>query len=322
MWMVAAAATSPLVRTPVQLARFPLAVPCLLNLVSITGLVTSSVKKNHIIFSRNILLVFGCECRLRADTRLRRRRRSADRVPPKEPAMSTTPNTPARNASRPAQVTPAPGHLAGSCAKAPAGATAARPTGQDQPSSDGLGPACAALAALLPALIPALSRGNVPSGGRTALSAGRAVNPDVLHAMIILAAEIPAACAAACQVTGEPWQHRPVADQKLEPASALAEVDEQVAGLLCGTSSGRMSRDAQDVHGPGLDLHCEQHIHAPEQHGIDVQEVTRKDAGRLSSQELPPRRRRPPRRGTEPGGGEDPADRPLPTRYPRPNSSP
>ena len=29
--------------------------------------------------------------------------------------------------------------------------------------------------------------------------------------MIILAAEIPAACAAACQVTGEPWQHHPSA---------------------------------------------------------------------------------------------------------------
>ena len=46
---------------------------------------------------------------------------------------------------------------------------------------------------------------------RTALSAGGAVNPDVLHAMIILAAEIPAACAAACEVTGEPWQHHPSA---------------------------------------------------------------------------------------------------------------
>jgi hypothetical protein len=77
--------------------------------------------------------------------------------------------------------------------------------------NDGLGPACGELAALLPALIPALSRDSVPSGGRTDLSAGRAVNPRVLHAMIILAAEIPAACAAACQVTGEPWQHRPSA---------------------------------------------------------------------------------------------------------------
>ena len=77
--------------------------------------------------------------------------------------------------------------------------------------SDDLGQACAELAALIPALIPALSRDSRPSRGRTALSAGRAVNPDILHAMIILAAEIPAACAAACEVTGEPWQHRPSA---------------------------------------------------------------------------------------------------------------
>jgi len=125
--------------------------------------------------------------------------------------MSTTPNTPARSAHLPAQVTPAPEHVTGSCARALAGATAASPTGQDQPMSDGLGPACAELAALLPALIPALSRDSVPSGGRTALSAGKAVNPDVLHAMVILAAEIPAACAAACQVTGEPWQPHPSA---------------------------------------------------------------------------------------------------------------
>jgi hypothetical protein len=78
--------------------------------------------------------------------------------------------------------------------------------------SDDLGPACAELAALFPALIPALSRDSIPPPGRrTALSAGSAVNPDVLHAMIILAAEIPAACAAACEVTGDPWQHHPSA---------------------------------------------------------------------------------------------------------------
>ena len=121
--------------------------------------------------------------------------------------MSTTPNTPALSANPPAQVTPAAEHVTGSHAKTPAGATSASPAGQDQPISDGLGHACAELAALIPALIPALSRDSVPS----ALSAGRAVNPDVLHAMIILAAEIPAACAAASQVTGEPWQRRPSA---------------------------------------------------------------------------------------------------------------
>jgi len=121
--------------------------------------------------------------------------------------MGTTPNTPALSANLPAQVTLAAGHVTDSHAKALAGAIVASPVGQDQPMSDGLGHACAELAALIPALIPALSRDSVPS----ALSAGRVVNPDVLHAMIILAAEIPAACAAASQVTGEPWQRRPPA---------------------------------------------------------------------------------------------------------------
>ena len=125
--------------------------------------------------------------------------------------MSTTPNTPAPSVHLPAQVTPAPGHLTGSYAEAPARARAASLTGQDQPVSDDLGHACGELAALIPALIPALSRDSLPPDGRTGLSAGTAVNPDVLHAMIILAAEIPAACAAACEVTGEPWQHRPPA---------------------------------------------------------------------------------------------------------------
>ena len=77
--------------------------------------------------------------------------------------------------------------------------------------SDDLGPACAELAALIPALIPALSRDGIPPGRRAGLSAGCAVNPDVLHAMTVLAAEIPAACAAAGEVAGEPWRHRPSA---------------------------------------------------------------------------------------------------------------
>jgi hypothetical protein len=77
--------------------------------------------------------------------------------------------------------------------------------------SDDLGPACAELAALIPALVPALSRDGTPPDSRTGLSAGRAVNPDVLQAMTVLAAEIPAACAAACEVAGEPWRHHPSA---------------------------------------------------------------------------------------------------------------
>ena len=53
--------------------------------------------------------------------------------------------------------------------------------------SEDLRPACAELAALIPALVPALSRDGTPPDGRTALSAGSAVNPDVLHAMTVLA---------------------------------------------------------------------------------------------------------------------------------------
>src|SRR5258707_743302 len=77
--------------------------------------------------------------------------------------------------------------------------------------SEDLGPACAELAALIPALAPALSRDGPPPDGRAGLSAGSAVTPDVLHAMPVLAAEIPAACAAAGEVAGEPWQHPPSA---------------------------------------------------------------------------------------------------------------
>jgi hypothetical protein len=122
--------------------------------------------------------------------------------------MSTTPNTPA-----PERPSASAGHASVRArhrlirrGDRPGPAPPAPPT-----MSDDLGPACAELAALIPALIPALSRDSIPPDRRTALSAGSAVNPDVLHAMIILAAEIPAACAAACEVTGEPWQHHPSA---------------------------------------------------------------------------------------------------------------
>jgi hypothetical protein len=76
--------------------------------------------------------------------------------------------------------------------------------------------------------------------------------------------------------------------------------------------------DAQDTHSPGQDLYHEQHIHALEEHGIDMQEIARQDGGCLAGQELSPGRRRPPRRGIQSGGGQDPADRPL--TYPVPQT--
>ena len=57
-----------------------------------------------------------------------------------------------------------------------------------------------------------------------------------------------------------------------------------------------MSGDAHDMDGAGLDLHHEQDMKAPEQHGVHVHEVACQDAGRLGLQELPSGRRCPPRR--------------------------
>ena len=74
---------------------------------------------------------------------------------------------------------------------------------------DDLTGACADLAALFPHLADALTRDNAPADSRSVLSAGGVVNADVLHAMLTLAAEIPAARAAACDLAGEPWQPRP-----------------------------------------------------------------------------------------------------------------
>ena len=59
--------------------------------------------------------------------------------------------------------------------------------------SDDLGHACAELAALIPALVPALSRDSIPRGCRRPRR-----QPRCPAAITVLAAEIPAACAAAC----------------------------------------------------------------------------------------------------------------------------
>jgi hypothetical protein len=53
---------------------------------------------------------------------------------------------------------------------------------------------------------------------------------------------------------------------------------------------GGVSGDAQDVYPPGLDLHHEERVQAPEEHGVDVEEVEGQDPGLLRGQELPPGR--------------------------------
>src|SRR6266487_1948866 len=98
------------------------------------------------------------------------------------------------------------------------------------------------------------------------------------------------------------------ADQELEPASALAEVHHQIPGLLSGPGASWTGGDARDVHGPAVDLHYEQDMHALEQHGVYVQEVARQDAGR--------------RAGPRPAAARIRRIVPSPTRWPKPISSP
>ena len=51
-----------------------------------------------------------------------------------------------------------------------------------------------------------------------------------------------------------------VPDQESEGADPVAEVHEQVAGLLGGPCAVRMGGHAQDVHVPGPHLNDEQHV--------------------------------------------------------------
>lgn len=69
--------------------------------------------------------------------------------------------------------------------------------------------ACTELATLAQALAAALTRDATGTRG-TSVSPGSVVNTDVLHAMITLRRHIPASTARACEVTGEPWQPRPI----------------------------------------------------------------------------------------------------------------
>ena len=96
------------------------------------------------------------------------------------------------------------------------------------------------LAALIPALAAALTRDSAPAGGRPVLSAGCVVNMDVLHAMRMLHREIPATCAEACELTGEPWHPRPL------PVClrALPRLHERLAHLDMVTAAARIERQA------------------------------------------------------------------------------
>ena len=102
----------------------------------------------------------------------------------------------------------------------------------------------------------------------------------------------------------------PVTDQEPETCSAITEVHQEVADLLCGPGAVRFRGDPEDVHVARSDLHEEQAVQALEGHrAVDVEEVGGEHRGRLGVQELPPRGVGVPLRCRgDLQGLEDPAD--------------
>jgi hypothetical protein len=100
----------------------------------------------------------------------------------------------------------------------------------------------------------------------------------------------------------------PVVDEEPELPDAVPKVHDEVAGLLGYPRSRRVRRHPQDVDAAGGDLEHEQHVQAPEQHRVDVEEVARQQALGLSGQELPPRQPRAARRRIDAGAFEQQPD--------------
>jgi hypothetical protein len=97
--------------------------------------------------------------------------------------------------------------------------------------------------------------------------------------------------------------------RKPERGGWLAQVHDQVAGLLGGPRRGRVRGDAEDMHPAAGDLHDEQDIQPAQRDGVEVEEVGGQQPRRLSSQEPAPARVHLARCRPDSAGGEDTADR-------------
>jgi hypothetical protein len=82
----------------------------------------------------------------------------------------------------------------------------------------------------------------------------------------------------------------PVMDQEPEPVGALAEVHEQVAGLLGHPGPGGVGGDPGDVHAAAAVLDNHEDVEAAQEDGVDVGEIDRQDRVGLRGQELSPGR--------------------------------
>jgi hypothetical protein len=69
-----------------------------------------------------------------------------------------------------------------------------------------------------------------------------------------------------------------VPDQEAEGADPVAEIHDQVAGLLGGPCTVRVGGHAEDVHVPGPHLHDEQHVQAFEEDRVHMKEIAGQQA--------------------------------------------
>ena len=114
----------------------------------------------------------------------------------------------------------------------------------------------------------------------------------------------------------------PVADQEPEPVGSVAEVHEQVAGLLGDPGPGGVGGDPGEVHAATAVLDHDENVEAAQEDGVDVGEVDREDRVgllRRNCRQVGPARR---------GAGSSPASLRIfqtveaATEWPSPTNSP
>jgi hypothetical protein len=85
----------------------------------------------------------------------------------------------------------------------------------------------------------------------------------------------------------------PIADQEPEPVGAIAEVHQQVAGLLSDPGSRRAGGNPSEVHATAAMFDHDQDVETAQEDGVDVGEVDGEDRVGLRGQELAPGRSGP-----------------------------
>jgi hypothetical protein len=80
----------------------------------------------------------------------------------------------------------------------------------------------------------------------------------------------------------------PVADEESESPAGILQVRGEIAGHLCNPWAVRVGGGSEDVHDPALHFDDDQHVVAPKEDRVDVEEVGGHNALGLGGEELGP----------------------------------